>query len=131
MIRLPIVIAILFGSLTLATAVRAAPDDDANAADVRCVMVSFGLMQSPDPQIRALATGAGLYFVGRIRGRSPDLDLEAAVVQQLGALTPEDMRDELQRCRGVLQDEAGKLKVVGDDLKQRAAAQAAPAAAPR
>jgi hypothetical protein len=134
MTRLPIVLTMLIGSFSLATAAQAAADDNANdpnAADVRCVVVSIGLLQSPDPRVKALATGASLYFVGRIRGHSPDLDLEAAIVKQYGTMTPEDMRDELQRCGGVLQDEGGKLKVIGEDLKNRAAAQAAPDSAPK
>jgi hypothetical protein len=119
MTRLPI--AMLLASISLATAARAAPDgsaNDQNDADVRCVVIAFGLVQSPDPQVKALATGASLYFVGRLRGRAPDLDLEAAIVKQVGAMTPEDMRDELQRCSGVLQVEGGKLQVIGADLKK-------------
>jgi len=128
MTRLPIVIATMFGLLCLASAARAAPDVGANddtSADVRCVVVAFGLVQSPDPQIKALATGASLYFVGRIRGRSPGLDLEAAIVKQVGAMAPEDMRDELQRCSSELKVEGGKLQVMGADLKALGAASAA------
>ena len=44
MTRLTILIAMLAGSLALATAARAAPDQtltDENAADVRCVVIAF------------------------------------------------------------------------------------------
>jgi hypothetical protein len=128
MTRLPIAIAMLAGSLSLATAARAA--DDQTAADVRCLAVAFGMLQSPDPQVKSIAIGASLYFVGRLRGRTPDLDLEAAMVQQVGRMPPEDVRDELQRCSGVLQDEGGKLKAIAEDLKKRADDAAAPPARP-
>jgi hypothetical protein len=126
MARLSIVLALVFGSLSLASAARAA--DDENAADVRCVVIAFGLTQSPDPQVKAFAAGASLYFVGRVRGRAPNLDLEAAIVKQVSAMTPQLMRGETQRCSGVLQEEGGKLRTIGEDMRQRAAAPAAPAA---
>jgi hypothetical protein len=134
MTRPPIVIATMFGLLSLASAARAAPEASANdetSADVRCVVVAFGLVQSPDPQVKALATGASLYFVGRIRGRSPDLDLEAAIINQVGTMAPEDLRDELQRCSGVLQAEGGKLQQVGADLKKLGAASTAATSPPK
>ena len=90
------------------------------------------MVQSPDPQVKALATAASIYFVGRLKGRAPDLDLEAAIVNQFGRMAPEDMRDETQRCSGELQAEGNRLKAIGEDLKQRAAAaQAAPDTAPK
>ena len=129
-----ITIAILAGALALATAARAAPDpaglpataaDDPNAADVRCVVVAFGLSQSPDPQVKALAGAASLYYAGRLQGRSPGLDLESAFVQQAGRIAPEDFRGELQRCSRELQAEGAALKAIGEDLKKRADAAAA------
>jgi len=129
MTRLPIVLTMLMAALSLATAARAAEDE--NAADIRCVVVAFGMMQSTDPQVKALATGAGLYFVGRIRGRSPDLDLESAIANEAGRMAPEDYRDDLQRCGHELQAEGGRLKDLVDDLKKKGAAQSAPDAAPK
>jgi len=126
MARLSIVLALVFGALSLASAAWAA--DDANAADVRCVVVAISLTQSTDPQMKAVATAASLYFVGRLRGRAPDLDLEAAIVREIGAMKPENMRSEQQRCGGALQDEGGRLKAIGADLQKRGVGLAASAA---
>jgi len=134
MTRLPIVAAILSlvaGSFSLGSPAQAAPDASSseNTADVRCVIVALSLASSTDPQTKAIATAAGLYFVGRLRGRAPDLDMEAAIVKQASAFTGNDLRVERQRCGGELVAEGGRLKVIGDDLAARAKAGAAGGAA--
>jgi hypothetical protein len=129
MARLSLVLALAFGSLSLATAARAA--DDVNASDVRCVVVAFSLIQSQDPTVKAVAGGAILYFVGRIRGRSPTLDMEAAIAKQVNLITPQLLQTETQRCGGLLQAEGSNLRTIGEDLQRKAAASAPPAAAPK
>jgi len=132
MTRLSIVLALAVGSLSLATAARAAPDQgisDENASDVRCVLVSFSLTQSPDPQVKAFASGAILYFVGRIRGRAPNLDLEAAITKQVSMITPQLLQSETQRCSSLLQIEGSRLTTIGEDMRAKAAASSPPSAA--
>ena len=127
MARLSFVLAMVIGSLSLATAARAA--DDANVSDVRCVLVGFVGMQSPDPQTKAIARGAILYFVGRVRARAPNLDLEAAISKQLSLITPQLLQAETQRCGGLLKAEGDKLTTIGMDMSKKAAASSPPAAA--
>jgi len=117
MTRLPIMIAMLAGSLSLATAARSA--DDENTADVRCVVIAFELSQSPDPQLKSLATTAGLYFVGRLSGRAPELDLEAAMLEQFKAMSVEDRQSEQQRCGAILEGQANRLVVMAHDMQSR------------
>ncbi len=111
-------LAILAVTLTLATSARA--QDNENVPDVRCLVVALDLAKSPDPQMRSLAMSAGLYFVGRLRGRAPDLDLEAAIVQQLRIMTHEDLRAERDRCGTVLAGQADRLAVLGEHLRSLA-----------
>ncbi len=120
--RWPILLAALAATTALATGARPAEAD--NVADVRCVVVAMGLTQSPDPQVKALAAAATLYYVGRLDGRAPDLDLEPAMVRQVNSMSMDDMRGELQRCAGALQARGDKLKAIGADL-QKIAGQAA------
>ena len=127
MTRWPMLIAALSAAAGLATAAKAADAD--NVADVRCVVVAMGLTQSPDPQVKALAAAASLYFVGRIDGRAPDLDLEAMMIRQVNSMSMDDMRGELQRCAGILQTRGDRLKAIGADL-QKIAGQAGAAPPP-
>jgi len=120
-------LAILAAALALAASARA---QDNNVSDIRCLVVALDLSKSPDPQTRSLATSAGLYFVGRLRGRAPDLDLEAAVVEQLRIMTREDLRTERDRCGTVLASQADRLAVMGEHLRGMAAAAARPSPAP-
>jgi hypothetical protein len=128
MSRWPIMLAALAATTALATGARAAEAD--NAADARCLVAALALTQSPDPQVRAFAPAAALYFVGRLDGRAPDIDLEAAVVNQVKSMSPDALRSELQRCAGILQERGDKLKTIGADL-QKIAGQAGAAAPPK
>jgi len=120
-------LAILTATFTLATSARAQDD---NVSDVRCLVVALDLSKSPDPQMRSLAMSAGLYFVGRLRGRAPDLDLEAAIVQQLRIMTHADLTTERNRCGTVLASQADRLAVMGEHLQGLATAAPHPPPAP-
>ncbi len=113
-------LAVLAAALSLATSARAQDND--NVSDVRCLVVALDLDRSPDPQMKSLAMSAGLYFVGRLRGRAPDLDLEAAIIRQLRVMTREDLRTERDRCGTVLASQADKLAVMGEHLRGLATA---------
>jgi len=111
-----ILLAALSATLSLATGAHAADAD--NVADARCLVAALALTQSPDPQAKAFAPVASLYFVGRLDGRAPDLDLEAAVIKQVNAMSADELRSELQRCGGILQARGAKLKAIGADLQR-------------
>jgi hypothetical protein len=116
MSRWPILLAALAAATALATGARAADTD--TVADTRCLVAALALTQSTDPQVKAAAPAAALYFVGRLDGRAPDLDLEAAVIKQVNGMSPDDLRGELHRCGGILQGRGEKLKQIGADLQK-------------
>jgi len=113
-------LAILAAALSLATSARAQDSD--TLSDIRCLVVALDMDKSPDPQMRSLATSAGLYFVGRLRGRAPELDLETAIVQQLRIMSPQDLMSEGNRCGAILAGQADRLVILGEHLRAMAAA---------
>jgi hypothetical protein len=110
----------------LATTARAADTD--TDADVRCVVVAMALTQSADDQARAFAQPALIYFQGRIDGRSPNFDLEPAIIKAVQTMSAASYTTEAARCGAILMDKGQKLHVIGDDLKQKAKSITPPAA---
>jgi hypothetical protein len=102
-------------SLMLGVALPARAQD-ANTQDLRCLVIAIEMSGSVDEQIRASATTVGVYFLGRLDGRAPDLDVQARVAAEMMRMKPEDLDPEVNRCtalmgtRGqVISDLAGRL----------------------
>jgi len=129
MIRTAVALALATLSALLVLAPPASAADDETTGDVRCVMLGFSLSRSSDPHIQSLAQAAMIYFVGRLDGRTPDLDLEAAIVSQLKTMSAVDAQAEMQRCGAILQTRGDKLQVIGADLQKLTNPAPAPSAA--
>jgi hypothetical protein len=57
------------------------------------------MITSPDPTQKIAGTMAHSYWLGRIDGRTPQLDLEAGVLAELPAMANQDLfRAEAVRC---------------------------------
>jgi len=87
---------------------------------VRCVVVAMALTQSADDQARAFAQPALIYFQGRIDGRSPNFDLEPAIIKAVQTMDPGSYATEAGRCGAILMAKGQKLHAIGDDLKAKA-----------
>jgi len=109
---------IVAASALLATAASAA--DTETDADVRCIVVAMALTQSADAQARAFAQPALIYFQGRIDGRSPNYDLEPAIIKAVQTMDAGSYAAEASRCGAILMDKGQKLHEIGDDLKAKA-----------
>jgi hypothetical protein len=110
--------AIVSATVLMATAATAADTD--TDADVRCIVVAMALTQSADDQARAFAQPALIYFQGRIDGRSPNFDLEPAIIKAVQTMDAGSYAAEAARCGAILMDKGQKLHQIGDDLKQKA-----------
>jgi len=121
-LQIAIVLTLLAGSP--ATAVKAADvapaAGDANVGDVRCVVVAPSLAKSPDPRMRSLATTSGLYFIGRLDGRAPELNLPVVIAEQVKSMSADDLRREAQRCGAVLLAQGARLEAIGAVLQKSA-----------
>jgi hypothetical protein len=110
--------AIAAAGVLLATTASAADTD--TDADVRCIVVAMALTQSADDQARAFAQPALIYFQGRIDGRSPNFDLEPAIIKVVQTMDAGSYAAEAARCGAILMDKGQKLHEIGDDLKKKA-----------
>jgi hypothetical protein len=87
--------------------------------DVRCMVTLGQLAQSGDENVRAAASTASQYYFGRIDGRVPDNDLEAAIWRETRQLRT-DQRDQIiQACAAHMQARGQRLVEVGNRIGAR------------
>jgi len=60
---------------------------DPTTDDLHCYIVSLQMITSPDPTQKIAGTMAHSYWLGRIDGRTPQLDLGAGVLAELPAMS--------------------------------------------
>jgi hypothetical protein len=95
-------------------------------ADARCI-AAFGAMGSNDKEeIRRAAQQGALYFYGKLIGRNPKVDLQAAMTAAATAVG-KDFRPELTRCGGELERSGQAMQAAG----QAMCGGTAPAASPK
>jgi hypothetical protein len=92
---------------------------DAVAPDLRCLIVALELSGSSDPQVRASAEAAGMYFLGRVDGRAQTIDLPARAVEELRRMKPEDLNPEFMRCSAVLGAREAAIMEMSQRLSQQ------------
>jgi hypothetical protein len=92
--------------------------DDSNdqTRDVRCLLAAVAMMNSPNNTIRAAAATSALYYLGRVDGREPHLDLEKLLAQQSQQISPTDLVAESKRCGQELSTRARILSTIGQRL---------------
>lgn len=94
-------------------AAHASPGDAANAQDAQCVVIGARISASPDQQQRASGQLLTVYFLGRIEGRSPGINLEKLIELQATAMTRDDERRALQRCGKEFASQGTELVRIG------------------
>jgi hypothetical protein len=96
----------------IATA-QPAPADE-TLADLKCAFASIMLVQmAPDAELRAAATSAMHYYIGRIDGRAPDIDYATAIQANQRELENLDPQAELLRCSAHLMARGRALQDAG------------------
>jgi hypothetical protein len=54
-----------------------------------------------------------MYYIGRIDGRVPQVDLEALLVKELSVMTQADLKSEAQRCGASLTARGQEITQIG------------------
>jgi hypothetical protein len=106
---------LLVAALTLVPFQAMAQDAD-TVADVRCVAVGIRSAELPDSRQKSTGLLMALYFIGRLDGRDPKLDLEALLAAQLSKMTAADFTAEATRCGNSLATKGAQITRVGQDL---------------
>jgi hypothetical protein len=89
------------------------PGDAANGLDAQCLVIGARISASPDQQQRVSGQLLTVYFLGRIEGRSPSINLEKLIEQQAAVMTRYDERRALQRCGKEFASQGAELVRIG------------------
>lgn len=95
---------------------QAMAQDADTVADIRCVAVGIRSAALPDSHQKSAGLLMALYFIGRLDGRDPALDLEARLREQLAKMTAADFTTEAARCGNTLSTKGAQITRLGQDL---------------
>lgn len=93
--------------LILLSAAAPSPDAD-TTVDVRCVVAMGSAMDTKNEQAKQLAFATMLYFLGRIDGRTPELDMEARYESEAKRMNPKDSKAFVDSCLDKVQKRLAK-----------------------
>jgi hypothetical protein len=87
-------------------------------ADIRCVIVGAKSANSDNPQQQKAGATMVIYYIGRLDGRTPALDVERLLVSESSKMTPSDYTVDAKRCAAWLTEKAQQIAKIGKDLLQ-------------
>jgi hypothetical protein len=95
-------------------------NDDAQTADVRCLVVTLkALNVMKTEEMKSSGAVAVMYFVGKLDGREKGFDLQNAIVSEIDKMKSEDLGKEGQRCGAELQTRGQTMQEIGEDLTKK------------
>jgi hypothetical protein len=87
-------------------------------SDARCVVAMAALYNVP--AYKDGATASMFYYMGRMTGRDPQVDLTSALRREAQTMTDLEYLSEAQRCGGPVKARNEVLKTLGEVLQARA-----------
>ncbi|HEV2702736.1 MAG TPA: hypothetical protein VGV09_13975 [Steroidobacteraceae bacterium] len=87
-------------------------------ADIRCVAVGMHFAESPDSHQKSTGTLLVLYYMGRLDGRAPGLDIGKLLAQQIDSMKAADYSAEATRCAQTLSQKGAQIKQLGEDMQK-------------
>jgi hypothetical protein len=99
--------------LALALFAPARAEDAASPTDMKCFVVMVIGASSSNPSLRDASAVAALYYLGRIDGRTPQLDLRLAVEETMKEIRSNDVRPEALRCSAELKARGQTVREMG------------------
>lgn len=115
---------VLLSAMALATTLlstsNACAADAETTTDVRCLVVSAMLASKGDAANEAAGLMASLYYLGRLDGHDPNLDLSKTLTDEALKLKPGDIPPLAKTCGATMKDRGKALSAAGAALKDRA-----------
>ncbi|HEX8527535.1 hypothetical protein [Allosphingosinicella sp.] len=95
------------------------PPNAQTKEDVHCLLAAASLTESKDEKIKQVGAAGALYYLGRLDGRTPDLDIEAVVAAEADAVARAEQGPLLKKCGDTLQRRGDYLVSAGKALEKR------------
>ncbi|MGC1458362.1 MAG: hypothetical protein WA825_08815 [Steroidobacteraceae bacterium] len=92
--------------------------DADNLADIRCVAVGMHLAEAPDSHQKSTGTLLVLYYMGRLDGRAPSLEIQKLLAEQIDKMTASDYSSEAMRCSQILSAKGAQIKQLGEQMQK-------------
>lgn len=108
---------VLAGLCVLLPAYAQAPQGD-TIADVRCVIVGMKLGGSGNSTQQTAGMMTALYYIGRIDGREPALDMEVLLTKEFVKMTAADLSREASRCGSHLTEKGKEITKIGEHMTE-------------
>jgi hypothetical protein len=87
-------------------------------ADLRCVAVGMHFAEAPDSHQKSTGTLLVLYYLGRLDGRAPSLDIEKLLAEQIDKMKDADYGVEAARCSQGLAQKGAQIKRLGEAMQK-------------
>lgn len=89
--------------------------------DLNCAVVGLELSAAPtaNTQVQQAGLMIAVYYLGRLHGRLPGIDLESPITDAANALTPERFDTERLRCAAEIQGVGQDLQAMGARIQAR------------
>jgi len=72
-----------------------------------------------DASRQSAGTMLTLYYIGRLEGRLPKLDLEELIVKEITTMMPDEFDSETKRCGLGLTEKGRQITTIGSDIAER------------
>ena len=105
-----------FGLRKLVWMPQARADDTSD--DVKCLAVAMNMTASQNPDDQSVGILSTMYWLGRLDGHNPGLDLEKQL-DDAGTLSPTELQTETARCVATLRTRGEMLSRLGQSLQQK------------
>jgi hypothetical protein len=80
------------------------------------VIVGAKLAASPDATKKSAGAMLMIYYIGRLDGRSPEIDNESLMIREIEKMTAATFLQESERCGKALSAKGKEITRIGEDL---------------
>lgn len=98
---------------------RIGAQETVNIADIRCVAVGMKLAGAANSSDQTRGFLLTLYYIGRLDGRVPKLDIENLLIVEGSKMSSSDDASEAKRCGASLVEKGEQITKIGKDLIER------------
>jgi hypothetical protein len=88
-------------------------------ADARCVVIGLKIAGMVDASRQSAGTMLALYYIGRLEGRVPELEIEDLIVNEVQKMMPSEFDAETKRCGLGLSKKGLEITKIGNDVAER------------
>lgn len=87
--------------------------------DIRCLAAGLRFAELPDSHQKSTGMLMVLYYLGRLDGRNPDLDVEGLLSQEIPKMTAAQYAAEATRCSNNLSAKGQQISRLGEKMLPR------------